>query len=148
MALGGTLILGKIPTLGLLYTHPHNFLIFPAAAMLLQTAAPVIGDFAGPVERIGLLTALMIAVKVLYTSNSAKDKIILDMAGQMIKVTTEVLGAVKELRSTTDQMRLTTDELGNAMDNLASNIAAIPCAVAFSEHRESPKGHASEKSKG
>ncbi len=51
-----------------------------------------------------------------------KDKQLIDMATKVTETMALVMVAVKELRTATE-------EIGAAMDNLASNIGAIPCAM-------------------
>lgn len=101
--------------------------LFSAAAFI--QAAPDVAGFIGPIERLTLSGALMIAVWVLWSSNNKerveyrkiiaeKDAAILSMATEVTKVMTSVMDAVKESRKASE-------ELGAAVDNLAENVAAI-----------------------
>lgn len=92
-----------------------------SAAVMLQTSVPS-SDFVGPIERMTLVSALVIAVTVLWRSNATKDQQIVAMATKVTETMVSVLDAVKELRRATE-------EVGDAMDNLASNIGAMPCAM-------------------
>lgn len=99
-----------------------------SAAALIQTAPAEITSVVGPVERLTLCAALIIAVYVLWNANvkerveyrriiAEKDATIISMATEVTKVMTSVMDAVKESRKASE-------ELGAAVDNLADNIAA------------------------
>lgn len=96
-----------------------------AAALLLQAVAtganPDLTGVIGPIERLTLTGALVVAVRVLWVSNTKKDAQIIDMATKVTETMVSVMGAVKELRAATE-------ELGHAMDNIAENVAAFHCS--------------------
>lgn len=102
---------------------PIKLVAFSAAAVFLQTTnVPPLGDLTGPLERMTLVGVLLMAVQRLWASNAAKDKQLLDMSARVTETMALVMESVKELRKATE-------EIGSAMDNLASNIAALPCSM-------------------
>jgi hypothetical protein len=95
--------------------------VFSGGILMLQTAgatSPDITGIIGPIERLTLVGALIIAVRVLWGSNSRKDIQIIEMATKVTETMVSVMDAVKELRKATE-------EIGAAMDNLAENVAAM-----------------------
>lgn len=89
--------------------------------LLLQIATPSAGDASSIthiVSELSLTGALIVAVKVLWSSNQKKDDQILGMATKVTETMALVMEAVKELR-------VATNELGTGLDNLASQIALL-----------------------
>jgi hypothetical protein len=121
-------------------TFPPKLLAVAAFALFFQTTIPPsavgVPDITAAVERLTLVSALVVAVRVLWASNSKKD----DQIVQMSQKVTETMVLVVESNR---ESRKATEELGAALDNLASNIAAMPCAVTFSDDlREGRQGTA------
>ena len=104
-----------------------------AIALFLQTTVPPnapfnVSDYSSPLERLTLVMALVIAVKVLWSSNAKKDDQIIAMSQKVTETMVLVVESNKENRKATE-------ELGAALDNLASNIAAMPCAAVFNDDK-------------
>lgn len=100
---------------------PANIVVAASSAIaLLQSVVPPMAptDFLGPVERLTLVGALVVAVRVLWIANKAKDLQITTMSVDVTKTMVLVMEAVKELR-------IATEEVGAAMDNVAENVAAL-----------------------
>ncbi len=120
--------------------HVNKVLILGASGLALaQVQIPQ----AGPLDSVGRLTldgALIIAVGVLWkamkdaraseeTRIAEKDKRIAEKDAQLIAMTTKVTEVMVMVIETNKELRQSNDEIGAAMDNLASNIAALPCAM-------------------
>jgi hypothetical protein len=94
------------------------FTAFSGIILLQTAAAPDITGVVGPIRTFTLDVALIIAVRVLWGTNSKLQAQNTAMATQVTEVMVSVMDAVKELRKATEEM-------GAAMDNLAENVAAL-----------------------
>jgi hypothetical protein len=101
---------------------PNLLAVLSLAVYLFQGAASTdLTGFVAPLERLTLVGALVIAVRVLWVANARKDAQVIEMASKVTETMVSVMAAVAELRKATE-------ELGAGLDNLADNIAALTCA--------------------
>jgi hypothetical protein len=105
---------------------PANVItIFSGALLVVQTGTLGGADLTGvvgPIERLTLVGALLVAVRVLWGSNTRKDEQIIQMAQKLTETMVSVMDAVRELRKATE-------ESGAAMDNLSENVALLSAGM-------------------
>ena len=124
-----------------------------AVALFLQSSIPQLDSVMPPVERLGLLTALVLAVRVLWKSNNDKDKAngekdakILDMATratltmtEMTEKTTsimsEAISALKEFRHAAEENSRVVQELSGTVKDLTIQSTAVE-----ERHKHSSRG--------
>ena len=103
----------------------YKLMLYPLASLImLQVVAPDLSPFVTPIERFTLVGALIIAVKVLWTSNKEKEKVVLDIAKRVTETITKTNDSVLALIKTTD-------ELGNAIDQLTNNVSLLTDGKSF-----------------
>ena len=107
---------------------PPKLITLTSAMLLFQTSIPPWTDVISPVERLTLIGALVVAVRVLWVSNSRKDEQLVAMAAKVTETMALVLVAVQELRGATER-------IGKSMDSLSDKIAILPCSVMEHEER-------------
>ncbi len=115
--------------------HVKSVLFLSSTGLAFAQLVPT-----GPLDSIGRLTldgALVIAVGVLWkalaTMTATKDARIAEKDTHIITMTAEMTKIMTMVIETNQELRRSNDEIGAAMDNLASNIAALPCSLNQSE---------------
>lgn len=117
---------------------PLYFVGALSAALFLQTSIPQLDSFFPPIERLGLTAALLIAVRVLWKSNSDKDKVnadkdqkILEMATKatqiMAETTEKSTQIMSEAIATLKEFRRSSEDNSRAVKDLASKVSGLPC---------------------
>lgn len=101
-------------------------LVLPAAVFTLvsQIGGALVGpsDWITHAERLTLDVVLIVGLRELWSSNKKKD-------GQLLAISTKVTETMALLQESVKLLQKTTEELGDALDNLSSNIAVLPCTA-------------------